>query len=352
MSPAHCVRIISRLRAWLRPATLLLLCGLLSACSGRADADVVLYVALDQNFSEPIVREFERRTGLVVRASYDVEANKSVGLRRRLQEEAERPVCDVFWNNETAQTVLLADQGLLESYVSPAAAEIPAAYKDPAGFWTGFAVRGRVLIVNSERFPDAATQPAGWEAFLDPAHAERAGMARPLTGTTATHIGWFIARDGLQPTLDLLERLRGNGVHFGPGNAHLMRLVRTGELDFGWTDTDDCQVAIDAGFPVRQVIPDQHEGGDGLMVIPNTVSVVKGGPNPENARLLVDFLLSRQVEELLAAAPSAQIPVRSDVPRPPHVIDLSRWRIAEVDWQAAGRAYAQHADVLEAFFVR
>ena len=324
----------------------------LPGCGGAANADVVLYCALDQNFAEPIVREFEARTGLVVAASYDVEANKSVGLRRRLQAEAGRPVCDVFWNNEVVQTVLIADEGLLEPWTPPAAADIPAAFKDPQSRWTGFAARARVLIVNTERRPDIERQPTGWKDFLDPANADRAGMAKPLTGTTAAHAAWFLARDGAEKTLDLMSRLEANKVHFGPGNAHLMRLVRTGELDFGWTDSDDCQVALDEGYPVRRIVPDQGPGEDGVVVIPNTASLVKGGPHPEAARRLVDFLVSRDVEERLAHSASAQIPVRADVPRPAHVLDLSACRIAQVDWEAAGRAYAAHAGELEAFFNR
>ena len=98
---------------------LLPLIALLAAGCGRAN-DVVLYCALDESFAAPVVREFERRTGLHVDAYYDVEADKSVGLRRRLQQEAQRPVCDVFWNNEPVQSVVLAEGGLLAPYRSPA----------------------------------------------------------------------------------------------------------------------------------------------------------------------------------------------------------------------------------------
>ena len=71
------------LRAALLPGLLPVLLLLGAACS--PDADVVLYCALDQAHSEPIVALFEQQTGLDVEAYYDVEASKSVGLRRRLQ---------------------------------------------------------------------------------------------------------------------------------------------------------------------------------------------------------------------------------------------------------------------------
>ncbi|MHC5210971.1 MAG: extracellular solute-binding protein [Planctomycetota bacterium] len=340
-----------RLTGPLAPLALITLACLaaLPGCGGRR-GDVVLYCALDRNHAEPIVAAFSEATGLEVEAYYDVEANKSVGLRRRLQEERERPICDVFWNNEVVQTVLLAEDGLLAPYVSPEAADIPAAWRDPDGLWTGFAARARVLIVNTELLPDAIARPRGTLDFLDPVHSDRCGMARPLTGTTAAHAGAWLATRGAESTYDLLAAMRANRVRFAPGNAQVMRWVRAGELDFGFTDTDDCQAALDEGFPVTMVIPDQGSGGDGLIVIPNTVSLVAGAPHADAGRRLIDYLLGRDVERALAHGPSAQIPLRDDVERPPHVLDLSALDVATVDWHAAGVAYAENVERLESAF--
>lgn len=330
-------------------ATLLSLLVLTVACGGP-DADVVLYCAVDQSHSEPIVRAFEAATGLTVDFQPDIEANKSIGHRRRLMEERDNPRCDVFWNNEVVQMVLLAEQGVLAPYESPSAADIPAQFKDPGQLWTGFAARARVLIVNTEALPDQAAWPATTDAFLDPRFADRAGMAKPLTGTTAAHAALWMTDWGTAPTLEHFAAMRANGVRFGPGNAHLMRLVRDGELDFGWTDTDDMKAALDQGFPVAQVLPDQQDGGFGLVTIPNTVGLVAGAPHPDAARQLIDFLLSHEVERLLAAGDSAQIPVRSAVPRPDDVLDLGELRLAEIDWVAVGHTYAENVDALEDWF--
>ena len=115
---------------------------LLTACGGSAQ--VSLYVALDQEHSEAIVRRFEQQTGLSVKTRFDTEASKTVGLVSAIVEEAARPRCDVFWNNELAQTVRLAQNGLLQAYVSPSAAAIPSQWKDPQGLWAG-GVSGDVL---------------------------------------------------------------------------------------------------------------------------------------------------------------------------------------------------------------
>jgi iron(III) transport system substrate-binding protein len=333
-----------------RPLLLLPLLVLLAACG--PPTGVVLYCALDESFAAPIVREFEQRTGLHVDAYYDVEADKSVGLRRRLQAEASRPVCDVFWNNEPVQSAVLAEGGLLVPYRSPAGADVPARWRDPQDRWCGFAARARVIIVNTQLRPDAARRPAGLADFLDPANADQAAMAAPLTGTTAAQAAAWLAGLGQDAALQRFAALQANKVHFGPGNAHVMRLVREGQLAFGWTDTDDCLEALESGYPVAMVIPDQKPEDEGLLVIPNTVGLVAGAPHPDAARQLIDFLLSHDVEARLAAGSSAQIPLRPDVPRPEKVLDLSRYRLAEVDWTAAGAAWARAAPALEAAFNR
>jgi iron(III) transport system substrate-binding protein len=322
----------------------------LAAFACAEPADVVLYCAVDRAHSEPIVRAFEEATGLKVDFQPDVELSKSVGHRRRLQEEAHNTRCDVFWNNEVVQMVLLAEAGLLQPYDSPNAADIPDGLKDPGGLWAGFGARARVLIVNTEECAGPDARPDNTASLMDPAWFERAGMAKPLTGTTAAHGSIWIQKWGLERTLETLTAMRTNGVIFGSGNAYLMRQVRNGKLAFGWTDTDDAKVAIDGGFPVVQVVPDQGPDDMGLIVIPNTVAMIADAPHPEAAKRLIDFLVSREVEELLAHGPSAQIPVRSGVPRPEGVLDLTDYRLAEIDWRAVGTAYAENVDALEAFF--
>lgn len=323
----------------------------LAACGGRP-ADVVLYCAVDRAHSEPIVRAFEEHTGLKVDFVPDIEASKSVGHRRRLQEEADNPRCDVFWNNEIVQTVLLQEQGLLAPYTPQGSEDIPAAFKDPEGYWTAFAARGRVLIVNTKYMPDEATRPTGMADFLNPERAARAGMAKPLTGTTATHAAWLIADRGLPAALAHFDAMRAAGTAFGASNGQMMRLVRDGELDFAWTDTDDVRTALAEDYPVVQIVPDQGAGEDGLVVIPNSVMLIKGAPHLDAAQRLIDYLCSAEVEEMLSHGPSAQIPVRASVPRPAHVLALQDYQLAEIDWPAVGRAYAEHGAALDAHFIR
>ena len=81
-------------------------------------------------------------------------------MRAIIEEARTRPRTDVFWNNEIAQTIRLAELGLLQPYDSSEAADVPADFKDPSALWVGFGARARVLIVNTDLVP-AGEEPAG-----------------------------------------------------------------------------------------------------------------------------------------------------------------------------------------------
>ncbi|MGB7160715.1 MAG: extracellular solute-binding protein [Tepidisphaeraceae bacterium] len=270
---------------------------------------VVIFTAHDRVYSEPILQDFERQTGIRAKCVYDAEAAKTTGLINRLLARRDDPECDVLWNNEVVQTEALAQHGVLESYQSPAADRIPLRYRDPQHRWTGFAGRLRVIVYNTEKFKHAIP-PATLAAFADPALKDRGVIALPYYGTTFTHVGVLHEQWGAVRLRRWLDDVRRNGAAFAPGNGAACDLVATGERWFGLTDTDDARGAILEGKPIAVTIPD---AADGAILIPNTVSLIRGAPHPREARRLIDYLLSPQVERRLAQMPAAQIPLGSDL---------------------------------------
>src|SRR3954471_5418674 len=123
----------------------------LGGCGGTipSSREVTAYVSADRPFSEPIMQEYQRRSGVRVNVVYDTEETKSTGLANRLLAEKGRPQADVFWSNEPVRTLVLKSRGVLASYQSPIAADIASAFKDAEGYWTGFAARLRIIAYNT-----------------------------------------------------------------------------------------------------------------------------------------------------------------------------------------------------------
>lgn len=331
-----------------RSALVALLAAVSAAgCLRSDDSEVVVYTALDREFSEPILEDFAVEAGVTVLPKFDVESTKTVGLVGAIMQESDRPRCDVFWNNEILHTLRLQEQGLLEAYDLPNADKFPSEYRSPDGFWYGLAARARVLIVNTEilsedEWPSSVGDLAGQE------WKDRAGMAKPLFGTTATHAAVLFARWGDSRAQEFFRQVHGN-VHVLSGNRQVAQAVGQGRLAFGITDTDDAIIEIEKGLPVTIVYPDQGDGAMGTLFIPNTLCIIRGAPNTANARRLLDYLLTPEVEVRLARGASAQFPLHVDVEEQPRVHQPGV-RHMEVDFQAAARKWDTVADFLRGLF--
>lgn len=301
----------------------------LAGCEGDPQPEVVVYTSVDQVFSEPVFRAFERASGIRVRAVYDTEETKSTGVLNRLIAEADNPQADVFWSGDPVRPFLVVDRGLVEPYASPAAVAIPAQFKAGDGMWTGFAARARVMLVNRERL-GGRPGPSSVADLVDPQWRGQAAMANPMFGTTTIHVAAWFSHWGEEKAKSFLTALKDNEIHIASSNGEVKRLVAAGEVAFGLTDTDDAINAVASGAPLEIVYPDQD--GDGTLVMPTVTVLMRGGPNPDHARRLIDYLLSAEAEGLLAES-AAHMPLRADAPHPDHVRIVSELRALPVDYR-------------------
>ncbi|MBW3595797.1 MAG: extracellular solute-binding protein [Planctomycetes bacterium] len=314
-------------------ALALSVCG----CWSASPSEVVVYTALDREFSEPIFLDFEQASGVDVQPKFDVESTKTVGLVNAIVQEENRPRCDVFWNNEILHTLRLEKLGLLQPYKLPQAEKFPANYRSPEGLWYGFAARARVLIVNKDKLADSGERPDSLHDLTDPNWKDQCGLAMPLFGTTATHAAVLFAHWGEEEAKEYFQRVKENAQVLS-GNKQVALAVSSGQLAFGMTDTDDAIVEIEKGMPVEIVYPDQGEGELGTLFIPNTLCVIQGAPHPEAAGRLLDYLLTPEVERRLSEGASAQFPLHADVEEKPRVSTAPvRWM--DVDFHAAADAW-------------
>ena len=317
-------------------------------CRSKSENEVIVYTALDAEFSEEILASYGRRHQVDVRPVFDVESTKTVGLVTRIIHEQDRPRCDLFWNNEILHTLRLQKLGLLEPYASPSGLQLPQDYRSADGSWYGFAARARVLLVNTDLVAEDQA-PQGILDLVEPRWKQRVGIAKPLFGTTATHAAVLFSKWGADRAQQFFRAAQQNARVLS-GNKQVALAVGRGERAFGLTDTDDAIIEVENGQPVRIVYPDQHEGGMGTLFIPNTICLIHGGPNPKEARRLLDHLLSPEIESLLAKGRSAQFPVNPEVSVSSRAAAEGETRWMDVDFAAAAEQWAEAAEFLRGLF--
>ena len=283
----------------------------LTGCLTKQDNELVVYSALDREFSQPILEDSGEELQMQVRVKYDQESNKTVGLATELIETSQQPKADIFWNNEILHTIRLEKLGLLEPIAEADLNRFPKAYRSPTERWCGFAARARVLIVNTDLLPDPMQRPNSVRDLADKKWAGKCTMARPVFGTSATHAAVLLSTLGDEQGMQLLEDMTSNAVMQG-GNKQVAQKVAAGQFAFGLTDTDDAMIEVERGEPVAIVFPDQLENQCGVLLIPNTLAILKNGPNPDRAQRMVKRLLESDIESRLAAGKSAQLPLAID----------------------------------------
>ncbi|HEY9172096.1 MAG TPA: extracellular solute-binding protein [Verrucomicrobiae bacterium] len=262
-------------------AGLAVLATLLVSCDRRASRPTVtLYVAQDQVYAEPILREFEKETGIRVKAVYDSEAVKTVGLANRLLAERGHPQCDVFWGNEEMRTRQLAAQGV---------------FRETNG-WAAFGYRSRRIVINTNKL-SLADAPQSLLDLTNAAWRGKIALGFPQFGTTATHFHALRQVWGETRWLAWARALAANQPFVVDGNSVVVKFVGRGEAWIGLTDSDDIHAGRREGLPIA-ALPLTPEA----LLIPNTLGVVRNAPHPENAQRLFEYLQRREVAEKLVLA--------------------------------------------------
>ena len=308
---------------WLIPVVLFLLAvplvGLISRLASKQQ-QVVAYCAQDEVFAEAIFRDFEAETGIKVRALYDSEAVKTVGLANRLLAEQPHPQCDVFWGNEEMRTRQLAARN---------------AFRQTNG-WAAFGARSRRIVINTN-FVSAENVPRSLLELTNAHWRGKVALAYPQFGTTAAQFHALRQRWGPAAWEAWCRALASNQPRIVDGNSVVVRTVGGGDAWIGLTDSDDIAAGQREGLPIAS-LPITEE----TLLIPNTVAVVAGAPHPHAAQVLFEFLQRPDVAQRLVTAHALENPSAPGLAAP----------ALKVDWNGLLRDLEQTTAELNRIFLR
>lgn len=301
--------------------------------SGALSNTVVVYTSVDDVFARPVCERFQKKTGIEVKLVPDTEETKSTGLLNRLIAEKARPQADVFWSGDPVRAAVLKSKGISAPYKPANPADTTGRFSDLEGHWSALSARARVIIYNTN-LVTAGQEPKSLNDCLDAKWKGKACLANPLFGTTSMHAAALFEKLGEEKAKQFFEALRSNGVKMLSSNGEVKRRVAAGDFAFGLTDTDDASVAMKEGKSVGMIYPDA--GGNGTLIVPNAAVLIANGPNPENGKKFIDFLMTAEVEQALAESEAAQMPLRPGVPVPIHVKGVSDIKAMSVDYKKLG----------------
>ena len=252
---------------------------LLVGCGSKRDS-LTIYTSQDQVYAEPILRGFEKQSGIKIRAIYDSEAVKTVGLVNRLIFEKNNPQCDLFWNNEELRTRQLATKGVLNTSMRIEA----------------FGSRTRQWVWNTNQI-SMASIPKDLFTLTNAHWRSKVAIALPLFGSTSTHFQILRQKWGKERWNQWCRGLIANDVITVNGNSVVVQLVGRGEVALGITDSDDIRAGLKNQLPIagKSIVEDGF-------IIRNSIGYIAGSPFQNLSKRLAEYLQSNSVKDSLIEA--------------------------------------------------
>jgi iron(III) transport system substrate-binding protein len=256
----------------------------------RQEGKLVVYTGIERAAAQAVVNAFQKKYPFV--AAETVRASSSK-LATRLDAEiaADRVQGDVVEFSLLYLTTALKQRGELLRYDSPEYAQFPAAYADP-GYWAATGVSSIIILVNSRRV-DAANMPQSWWDLTKPYWKNK--LTIDNLEVSGTGYNWLVALvNDERLGWKFVEALGRNRPVLERGHAGMAQKVAAGEY-FGAAEMADFHLKLirDAGAPVRGIWPKE-----GVPREPWTAAILRRAPHPNAARLFMDFILSREGQDL------------------------------------------------------
>lgn len=312
-----------------------MLAAIVAGCGGGGDPDLVVYSGRSEPLIKPFLEEFAEREDLDVQVRFADTAD----LVGTLLEEGDRTRADVFIGQDAASLARLDEEGLLQTY--EASRKTPARFRAANSTWTGLSGRARVLIV-----PEGGDRPDSVFDLTDPRWKGR--IAGPIVSNVSFR-DWVSAiriEKGDDFTRDYLEGLKRNDLEVLASHGEVRAAVGDGEFDVGLVNHYYVELEKQEGSDVEAVYTDQERGGFGVVFNVASAGITASADNAENARKLMDYLVTPEVQERFARA-NFEYPVLPGLEPAPGVRPLGSFRIARVSLEELGAAAEGTDELLE-----
>ena len=291
--------------------------GTKSDSGQKPSTKVTVYSPHQGEIINPIIKEFQDRTDIEV----ELVTGGTGELLNRVQAESGNALGDVFWGGGAESLAAFTEN--FEPYKVANDEEIADIYKSEDGSWTGFSALPMVIMYNKDMVSENDV-PKTWEDLLDPKWKGKIAFADPAkSGSSYTQLVTMLSanKDDGEEGWDFVRKFVGNldGKILG-GSSMVFKGVADGEFPIGVTLEEAAYRYISGGANVDVSYPEE-----GTSAVPDGMALIKGAKNKENAQKFLDFLASKDVQEIIVkefnrrsildgvAAPEGLIP-SADIP--------------------------------------
>ena len=273
--------------------------------TGAASA-LTVYSTVDEGSAQKILKAFTEQTGVKA----DMVFVSSGPALSRIEAEAGRPQADIWLGAPSENHILAKERGLTQPYVSANAEALAENFKDAEGFWHGIYTNPLAVGVRTDILEGrGAPIPESWADLTNEAYKGLIQMPSPQSSGTA-YAAILTLREllGEDKAFEYLASLNPNIQTYTQSGTAPSGALGVGETPIALQFSPGFLKLVDEGFPVKVIFPSE---GVGYEV--SGMSILKGAPNLDEARQLVDWMTSAAGQAELARNKTYFLPVRADV---------------------------------------
>lgn len=274
----------------------------LAACGGTEDAapeppaaddasTVTVYTGRHYGI-EPVFDSFTAATGIEVRFT----TGSDPELRERLAAEGDNTPADVVMTADAANIALSAEAGLLAPLDSQVLRDaIPAELRAEDGSWYALSRRLRVIQYSVERVTEP---PTTYAALGDPEYDGRLCLRPSTHPYTQSLVASLIRNEGEEGAQSIVAGWVANDPVYINSDTDMLRAIAAGDCDVALANSyylGRLKSNEDPEFPVAISWPEQD--GAGAHVNISAAAVTAAAPNPEGARVLLEWLATDGQQE-------------------------------------------------------
>lgn len=297
---------------------------------------VVVYSAISTKVMQAFIEGFgKRHPGVTVQ----VISGGSGELLSRMKAERNNPRGDIFSGPDT--DVFDGSIDLYAPYKSSEAAAFDQAAHDPQGRYYGFSTNFQVMIINTRLMP-LEQAPKRWSDLAKPEFKGKFIMANPAqSGSAFSQLHQIVGLHGW----DVMDKIINNAMFVSSSKLAFQNIAK-GEAPIGLTSEFNVVQSKEEGFPVAAVYP-----ADGTALINDANGIIKGGPNPENAKKFLDYISSKEAHEILVSIDKRRS-ARKDVAPPPGLPPIASIKVIPYDSVGAAKNHDAEIERFDKTFSR
>ena len=314
-----------------RIAALSILCALPLAAAAQGQVNIICSVQAE--WCNMMSTVYTKTTGTKV----NMVAKGSGEALAQLNAERANPKTDIWFGGTGDPHLQAAEQGLTLEYKSPQLAQLhPWAQKQAAdskyrtvGVYLGplgFGFNTELLAKKK------VAAPKSWADLLKPEYKGEIQMANPASsGTAYTVIATLVQMMGEDKAFDYLKALHKNVSTYTRSGTAPIKAAARGETMVSISFVHDVTTEAINGFPVGQATPSEGTGAE-----IGSMSIVKNGPNTDNAKKFYEWALTPGGQQFGIAAKQFQLPSNTKVPKDPRMSDPAKIKLIDYDYAKYG----------------